>query len=87
MFETRTSTVPITVQVNPQMKGLIRYYGKFKLQELRRLMWHFEFRLVKWLLNKYKKFKDSYTKGYQWIKELKRSYPTMFYYWTIFKHV
>jgi group II intron reverse transcriptase/maturase len=77
----------IAVQVNLQMKGLIRYYGKFRLQELRRLMWHFEFRLVKWVLNKYKKFKDSYTKGYQWIKELKRSYPTMFYYWTIFKHV
>ncbi len=33
----------IAVQVKPQMKGLIRYYGKFRLQELRRLMWHFEF--------------------------------------------
>ena len=77
----------IAVKVNPQMKGLIRYYGKFKLGELRRLMWHFEFRLVKWVLNKYRRFKNSYTKGYQWIKGLKRSYPTMFYYWTVFKHV
>ena len=77
----------IAVQVNPQMKGLIRYYGKYKMWELRRLMWHFEFRLVKWVLNKYRRFKNSYTKGYQWIKELKRSYPTMFYYWTVFKHV
>ena len=77
----------IATQVNPQMRGVIRYYGKFKLWELRRLMWHFEFRLVKWVLNKYKKFKNSYTKAYQLIKALKRSYPTMFYYWTIFKHV
>jgi len=77
----------IAGQVNPQMKGIIRYYGKFKLWELHRLMWHFEFRLVKWVLNKYKKFKNSYTKAYQWIKELKKSYPTMFYYWTVFKHV
>ena len=77
----------IATQVNPQMRGVIRYYGKFKLWELRRLMWHFEFRLVKWVLNKYKKFKNSYTKAYQWIKALKRSYPTMFYYCTIFKHV
>lgn len=77
----------IANQVNPQMIGVIRYYGKFKLWQLQRLMWHFEFRLVKWVLNKYKKFKDSYKKAYQWIKELKKSYPTMFYYWTVFKHV
>ena len=77
----------IASEVNPQMRGVIRYYGKFKLWELQRLMWHFEFRLVKWVLNKYKKFKNSYTKAYQWIKELKKSYPAMFYYWTIFKHV
>lgn len=73
--------------VNPQMIGIIRYYGKFKLWELQRLMWHFEFRLVKWVLNKYRKFKGSYSAGYRWIKELKRSYPAMFYYWTVFKHV
>lgn len=77
----------IANQVNSQMRGIIRYYGKFKLWELRRLMFHFEFRLVKWVLNKYKKFKNSQTRAYQWIKELKKSYPTMFYYWTIFKHV
>ena len=77
----------IAGQVNSQMRGIIRYYGKFKLQKLQRLMWHFEFRLVKWVLNKYGKFKNSQTKAYQWIKELKQSYPTMFYYWTIFKHV
>lgn len=77
----------IASEVNPQMRGVMRYYGKFKLWELRRLMFHFEFRLVKWVLNKYRRFKNSYTKAYQWIKALKRSYPTMFYYWTIFKHV
>jgi group II intron reverse transcriptase/maturase len=77
----------IANQVNPQMRGIIRYYGKFKLWKLQRLMWHFEFRLVKWVLNKYRKFKNSYTKAYQWIKMLKQTYPTMFYYWTVFKHV
>lgn len=77
----------IANEVNPQMRGIIRYYGKFKLWELQRLMWHFEFRLVTWVLNKYRKFKNSYTKAYQWIKMLKQTYPTMFYYWTVFKHV
>lgn len=77
----------IANQVNPQMRGIIRYYGQFKLWELQRLMLHFEFRLVKWVLNKYRSFKNSQTMAYQWIKELKKSYPTMFYYWTVFKHV
>lgn len=40
----------IANQVNTQMRGIIRYYGKFKLWNLQRLMWHFEFRLVKWVL-------------------------------------
>lgn len=73
--------------VNVQMRGIIRYYGKFRMWELQRLMWHFEFRLVKWVLNKYKKFKGSQTKAYKWLKQLKRSYPTMFYYWTVFEYV
>ncbi|XHR95644.1 reverse transcriptase domain-containing protein [Mucilaginibacter sp. UC70_90] len=77
----------IANQVNPQMVGIIRYYGKFRLWELQRLMRYFELRLAKWVLNKYKKFKGSYIKAHQWIKYLKRSYPTMFYYWTVFKHV
>jgi group II intron reverse transcriptase/maturase len=82
----------ITIQeiaeaVNAQMRGVIRYYGKYRLWELQGLMRHFEFRLVKWVLNKYKGFRNSQTEAYQWIKRLKRSYPTMFYYWTVFKHV
>jgi hypothetical protein len=77
----------IAETVNVQMRGIIRYYGKFRMWELQRLMWHFEFRLVKWVLNKYKRFKGSQTKAYKWLKQLKRSYPTMFYYWTVFKYV
>jgi len=77
----------IAAQVNPQMTGIIRYYGRFGMGALQRLMRHFEFRLVNWVLNKYRKFRNSQSKAYQWIKELKRNYPTMFYHWTIFKYV
>ena len=47
----------------------------------------FEYRLAKWALNKYASFKGSYSEAFIWIKDLKRSYPGMFYYWTLFKHV
>jgi RNA-directed DNA polymerase len=77
----------IANEVNKKMEGVIRYYGKFRLWELRRLMRHFSFQLVKWVLAKYSKFKGSYTKGYQWLKTVRENYPTMFYYWMVFKHV
>jgi RNA-directed DNA polymerase len=77
----------LAVMLNVQMRGIINYYGRFKLYRLQRLMRHFERRLVKWVLNKYKRFKGSYRRGYEWIGKLKGYYPTMFYYWTVFKHV
>lgn len=86
----RQSDLPIqeiASQVNQQMRGIIRYYGKFKLWTLERLMLRFEALLVKWVLNKYKRFHGSNSKAQEWIKRLKRDYPTMFYYWTVIKHV
>lgn len=77
----------IANQVNKQMEGVIRYYGKFRLWELQRLIRQFGFRLVKWVLAKYSRFGGSYTKGYQWLRTIRNSYPTMFFYWTVFKHV
>lgn len=77
----------IATRINPQMRGIIRYYGKYKRWALNKLMRHFHFRLAKWVLNKYKGLKGSYEKAYNWIREIKVSYPTMFYHWTIFKSI
>ena len=68
------------------MRGIIRYYGKYKMWELRRLVRHFHYRLAKWVLNKYKGLNGSLKKAHQWIEEIRVSYPTTFYHWTIFKH-
>ena len=77
----------IATRINPQMIGIIRYYGKYKMWALQKLVRHFHYRLAKWVLNKYKALKRSYTKAYKWIKVIKTNYPTMFYHWTIFKNV
>ena len=77
----------IAAEINPQMVGIIRYYGKYRKWALQKLIRRFQHRLAKWVLNKYKGFKGSYSEAYKWIKYLKRSYPGMFYYWTVFKHV
>ncbi len=74
----------IANQVNTQMRGVIRYYGKFRLWTLEKLIYRFEHRLVKWVLKKYRKLNGNYKQAYRWIKEMKVSYPGMFYYWTLF---
>lgn len=77
----------IATKINPHMIGIIRYYGKYKMWTLHKLVRHFHFHLAKWVLNKYKRLKGSYSKAFKWIQEIKVSYPTMFYHWTIFKSI
>ena len=77
----------IATMVEPQMRGIIRYYGKYKRWKLASVMWYFQRHLVKWALNRYKRFKGSFAKAYKWLEKMKQSYPTMFYHWTIFKSI
>ena len=77
----------IATKINPQMIGIIRYYGKYKGWALQNLMKRFHFRLAKWVLNKYKGLKGCYKRANKWIEEIKLSYPTMFYHWQIFKSI
>jgi len=77
----------IAAKINPQMIGIIRYYGKFKKWTLEILIRRFHFRLAKWVLKKYKGLKGGYSGAYDWIRTIKGSYPNLFYHWTIFKNV
>jgi group II intron reverse transcriptase/maturase len=77
----------IATMVEPQMRGIIRYYGKFNRWKLQRVMWYFQRHLVKWALNRYKRFKRSHDRAYQWLKQIKQQYPNMFYHWIIFPSI
>jgi len=86
----RQSTIiiqDIATKINPQMIGIIRYYGKYKVWSLQKLIRQFHFHLAKWVLNKYKGLQGSYNKAYKWLAEIKESYPNMFYHWTLFKTI
>lgn len=77
----------IAMIINPQMIGIIRYYGKYKKWTLQKLIRHFHHQLAKWVLSKYKGLRGSYSKAYKWIEETKVSYPNMFYHWQLFKSI
>lgn len=79
----KMSIQDIANEVNPQMRGIIRYYGKFRLTELKRLKLSLGFRIANWALKRYKRFRGRYDAAYKWIAWLKSSYPTLFYHWTV----
>lgn len=69
--------------INPIMRGICQYYGRYKRWELESVFRNFHFRLVKWIVNKYKRFKGSYKRGYEWLRKVRQSFPNLFYHWTL----
>jgi len=80
---TGTTLSEIAKKVNPIMRGVYNYYGKYKMWELGSVVRSFHFRLVKWVINKYKRFGRSYKKAYEWLRKVRDSFPTMFYHWSL----
>jgi RNA-directed DNA polymerase len=73
----------IANRINPQLRGIINYYGKINLLGLRSLFRNLQFRLCKWVKNKYKL--ESFSAGYRWLNDIQKSYEYMFYHWKYFK--
>lgn len=73
----------IANKLNTQLRGIINYYGKINLGGLRSLFRNLQFRLCKWVKNKYKL--ESYSEGYKWLNKTQKSYPYMFQHWIYFK--
>lgn len=77
----------IALKINSQMRGLIEYFGKINHTGMHKIVRYLHFRLAKWVMNKYKRFRGSYSEVYNWLRVIKRSYPNMFYHWTIYNWI
>lgn len=73
----------IANKTNPILRGIIRYYGRFKRWELDKVFRQFHFRLAKFVLNKYKRFGRSFNSAYEWLRSICKSYPNLFYHWSL----
>lgn len=74
----------IAVKLNPQIRGIINYYGKTNWYAVKNLFTHLDYRLAKWVKNKYKSMRYSYKKAHDWLRAVKASYPNLFYHWAMF---
>lgn len=74
----------LAIKLNAKSRGLIEYYGKIETYSLARIFQHLNFRIAKWVKNKFKNL-NSYQKAYDWLRDMKLSYPNLFVHWSISK--
>lgn len=70
--------------LNPQIIGVINYFGKFDINGLHNLFRALNDRIAKWVRNKYKRTKRSYLQAYNWLRDIKSDYPNLFRHWQFF---
>ena len=54
-------------EINPQVRGWINYYGAFYRSELRSLARRIDEHLVRWAMQKFKRFRGKYRKALGWL--------------------
>jgi RNA-directed DNA polymerase len=73
----------IAKMLNPQLRGWINYYGKFRMKEMHGIFRRLNMRLVKWILNRYKSLKNRVKDGFAALKRLQNQQPNLFAHWAI----
>lgn len=55
--------------------------------ELSRVFYLLRIRLVRWARKRYKRYRNSLNKAYQWLDRVRKQYPYLFYHWQLgFSH-
>jgi group II intron reverse transcriptase/maturase len=67
--------------LNPIIRGWINYFGKFKMPKLSRIFMILNERLVRWAVNKFRRFRHSFAKAGRWLRNLAVCYPGLFVHW------
>lgn len=67
--------------VNPVLRGWANYYGRFRPSALKRLWWHVNDYLVRWLQRKYKRLARGVTRAARSLGRLAEQAPRSFVHW------
>ena len=73
--------------LNGKIRGWVQYYDKFSNRSLSIIFHHLHLRLIKWIMNYFKRFNSSVKRAAFYLKHIYRRYPTLFYHWEIGYHL
>lgn len=74
----------LAVLLNSKLRGIINYYGRMNIWTVGKLFRNLDYRIAKWVKNKFKSLSNSYLKANDWLRDIKSKYPTLFYHWEVF---
>ena len=80
---THNSIVGVAQFLEPYIRGWINYYGKFRISMLNPIFQLLNRKLVQWARKRYKRYKTSINRAYDWLKRIRMQFPTLFYQWRL----
>jgi len=71
----------LDTQMEACVRGWITYYGKFSQSLMISTLQALNHAIVRWLKRRYKRFKGSFKRAWQWLISRYRENPKLFYHW------
>ena len=81
--KTQRTIQDLAILLNLKIRGWLNYYGRINRRCLQPVFYYLHHRMLKWILNKYKRFKRSKVKAVQWLRWVCNRYPNLFYHWVL----
>ena len=68
--------------IAPKLRGWINYFGHFNKTGLKRAMRLLNLRLIRWVINKYRRYRRKPRKfAWNWLGHIYKCYPNLFVHW------
>lgn len=78
---TRWTLEGLADAINPTVLGWLRYYGRFNIGVLQRLLVRLELRLARWARWKYKGLRRSPRRSFEFLRRIRLAQPRLFVHW------
>jgi RNA-directed DNA polymerase len=77
------SIVGVAQYLEPYIRGWINYYRRFRKSMLNPIFQLLRRKLVQWARRRYKRYKTSLNRAYDWLKRIREQFPNLFYQWRL----
>ncbi len=75
--------VDLANMVNPVVRGWINYYSRFYKTAMYPILRRLNWRLRRWVANKYKRVNSSQRRAQNWLEKMAQRKPKLFVHWQL----